>query len=176
MHFWNGMLYIAMAFASLLQEQPGFEWNKKSTLTVDEKVEFPGIVLEPGVYVVRLKETIERRSYVEILNRDETQVLVSVVAVPDHRQRENDSSEFSYHEVKWDGPRPVRSWYFSGDLVGLEFVYPKARAKEIAKDSNNYVMASNSTKDGVIVAVTPNFKEIMIDSGPIQTARQKPQK
>jgi len=176
MQFWNGMLYIAMAFASLSQEQPGFEWNKKSTLTVDEKVEFPGIVLEPGVYIIRLGESGEHRSRVEILNRDETQVLALLVAVPDHRQRENDSSEFSYHDVKWDGPRPVRSWYFSGDLVGLEFVYPKARAKEIAKDSNNYVMASNGSKDGAIIAITPSFKEIMIDSGAIQTARQKPQK
>jgi hypothetical protein len=169
-------LYIAIAFTSLLQGQPGFEWNKKSTLSVDRAVEFPGTVLEPGVYIVRLKQGGEHRSLVEVLNSDETRVLASIVAVPDHRQREDDNSEFSYHDVKRAGPRPVRSWYFSGDLVGLEFVYPKARAKEIAKDSNNYVIASNGNKDGTIFAITPSFKEIVIEAGLTQTARQKPQK
>ena len=175
MHFLNGMLQIAIALASLSQQYPGFEWNKKTTLTTERQVEFPGIVLEPGVYIVRLRESGERRSFVEILNRDETKVLASVMAVPDHRNRPDDNAEFTYHPVKSPGPRPVQTWYFTGDLVGLEFVYGKARAKEIAKDSENHVMASKGNKDSAIVAVTPNGKEIVIDGEVTQTARQKPQ-
>jgi hypothetical protein len=175
MHVLNAMLYIGLAFSSLSQQEPGFEWNRKSTLSTERPVEFPGTVLEPGVYIVRLRENTERRSVVEILNRDETQVLATVVAVPDHRQRPDDNAEFTFHEVKKDGPLPVQTWYFTGDLVGWEFVYPKARAKEIAKDSDSHVMASNGNKDAAIVAVTPNGKEVVIDAPLTQTARQKPQ-
>jgi hypothetical protein len=177
MRFLTAMLFVALTVTSVYGQYPGFEWNKKSTLSTEQQVEFPGTVLEPGVYIVRLRQTIERRSQVEILNREETQLLATVVAVPDHHVRPDDNSDFTYHAVKRSGPRPVRSWYFPGDLVGLEFVYPAARAKEIAKDSDAHVMASNSSKDGTIVAMTPNGKEIVIDDEPISilTARRKPQ-
>jgi hypothetical protein len=175
MHVLNAMLYIALTFSSFFQQESGFEWNRKSTLSTERAIEFPGAVLEPGVYIVRLRENTERRSVVEILNQDETQVLATVVAVPDHRQRPDDTAEFTFHEVKKDGPLPVQTWYFSGDLVGWEFVYPKSRAKEIAKDSDGHVMASNGNRDAAIVAVTPNGKEVVIDAPLNQTARQKPQ-
>jgi hypothetical protein len=68
----------------------------------------------------------------------------------------------------------VQSWYFFGDLIGLEFVYPASRAKEIAKETDTHVMASNIGKDGVILAVTPKGKEIVIDEPLTQTARRKP--
>ena len=81
-----------------------------------------------------------------------------------------------FFEGPHDKPEAVRAWFFSGDLVGWEFVYPKPRAKEIAKAADTHVMASNSfNKYDVIVAVTPNGKEVVIDDPrPIQTARQKP--
>src|SRR5262249_20897978 len=147
MLYLHAMLYIAMTLASFGQENSGFGWNKKSTLSTDQQVEFPGIVLEPGVYIVKLREGGEKRSTVEIYNETETQVLATIAAVPDHRLRPEDNSEFTYHEIKNGGPRPVQSWFYTGDLVGYEFVYPKARAREIAKESGAYVMASNSIKD-----------------------------
>ena len=172
----NAMLTIAMAFTSLSQDTQIYEWNKKSTLRAEHQIEFPGIVLEKGVYIVKLKESGEKRSTVQILSEDESQVLATVVAVPDHRVPPEDSAEFFFHEVEGNGPEPVRSWFFSGDLVGLEFVYPEGRAKEIAKDSNDHVMASKDVKAGAIFAVTPNGKEIVIDEGPaVQAARRKPQ-
>jgi hypothetical protein len=176
MHVISAMLTIALAVTSLSQDSSSYEWNKKSTLTAQHQVEFPGIVLDPGIYVVRLKEGGDKRSQVQILNQTESQVLATVVAVPDLRVRPEDNSEFVFHEIKTRGPQPVRSWFFSGDLVGLEFVYPEARAKEIARDSEDHVMASNDSKGGPILAVTPSGKEIVIDEGPAaEIARRKPQ-
>jgi hypothetical protein len=170
----NAITYIALALAGLAQQSSNLEWNKKSILNADQRVEFPGIVLEPGVYVVRLREGDERRSVVEILNQDETQVLATVTAVPDHHVRPDDS-DFTFHEVPGGGPRPVKSWFYGSDLVGLEFVYPKARAKEIARRCDDHVMASNGDDDGAIVAVTPNGKEVVIDAPLRRAAREKPQ-
>lgn len=178
MHVINALFGIAMAVTTLFQDFPTYQWNKKSTLTAEHKIEFPGIVLDPGVYIIRLKDGGEKRSQVEILNQDESRVLATLVAVPDLHVRPDDNSEFVFHEIKANGPQPVRSWFFSGDLVGLEFVYPEARAREIAKDTDDHVFASKDIRDmgGPIVAVTPNGKEIMIDSGvTAQTARRKPQ-
>ncbi len=178
MLFINVICFAALALSSPLQESYSTEWNKKSTLSVDKQVEFPGIVLEPGTYVIRLKEGDEKRSIVEIRNQDEMQLLATLLAIPDHRQRPDDNSEFVYFNAAPGEPQPVRTWFFSGDLIGLEFVYPKARAKEIAKASDDHVMASNSSsKDAVIVAMTANGKEVVIDDPhATQTARQKPAK
>ena len=178
MHVINAVFGIAMAVTTLFQEFQTYQWNKKSTLTAEHKVEFPGIVLDPGVYVIRLKESGDRRSQVEILNQDESQVMATVVAVPDLHVRPDDNSDFVFHEMKDNGPQPVRSWFFSGDLVGLEFVYPEARAREIAKATDDHVMASKDIREpgGPILAVTPNGKEIVIDEGvTAQAARRKPQ-
>jgi hypothetical protein len=175
MHVINMMVFAVLAATSLFQDTTTYQWNKKSTLNAESPVEFPGIVLGPGVYIVRLKESGDKKSQVQVTNHDETQVLATLVAVPDLRVRPDDNSEFVYHEIHGSGPQPVRSWFFPGDLVGLEFVYPEARAKEIAKATNDHVMASND-KGGVIMAVTSNGKAIVIDEGPaVQTARRKPQ-
>src|SRR5262245_3037724 len=174
-YFFNALLYFAVSFVTVSQQNSTFDWNKKSILSVDDQVELPGVVLEPGSYVIRLREAGERRSFVEVLNKEETQVLATIVAVPDHRMRPEDNSDFTFHDIKRPGPRPLQSWFYTGDLTGLEFVYPKARAKEIAKLSDTHVMASNATNDSVIFAVTPNGKEIVIDDQRTQTARRKPQ-
>ena len=172
----SAVLFIAMAISSAGQEPYSSRWNKKSTLTTEKAVEFPGIVLEPGTYVIRQKESTENRALIEICNRDESQILGTAEAVPDHELRPEDNSEFIFFEGAPDKAEPVRAWFFSGDMIGWEFVYPKPRAKEIAKAADTHVMASNSmNKDDVVVAVTPNGREVVIDDPrPIQTARQKP--
>jgi len=175
MAFLNAMVYIAMVFTPVSQQNPSLEWNKKSTLTAEYQVEFPGLVLEPGSYVVRLREGGEKRSVVEILNQDESQLLATVIAVPDHQMRPEDNSDFTFHQIKHGGPRPVQTWFYTGDLVGLEFIYPIGRAKEIAKETNSHVMASDGSRDNAILAITPNGKEIVVDGQPTHTARRKPQ-
>ena len=103
MHFLNAILYVAMGYSSLAPQNSAFEWNKKSTLSTERQVELPGIVLEPGVYIIRLRESGEQRSFIEVLNRDETQLLGTLVAVPDHRVRPDDNSDFTFYDVNLVG-------------------------------------------------------------------------
>lgn len=181
MRFITTMLCLAVALSAFSPNAYSDEWNKKSTLTVDNPVELPGVVLEPGTYVVKLQENTGRRCIVQVLNADETQVLARLVAIPDHRMRPEGGVAFTYHDVRVTGPKPMQSWFYPGELQGLEFVYPKMRAREIAKAADDHVMASasngkESMKDSTIVAVTPNGKEVVIDEVKTETqvARQKP--
>jgi hypothetical protein len=175
MHIVSAIFFIGLALNSAVQEPYSTGWNKKSTLHSDRSIEFPGIVLEPGTYIIRVKESTETRAIVEICNQDESQVLATVRATSDHEARPDDNSEFIFFNTPPDNPEPVRTWFYSGDLIGWEFVYPKARAREIAKRAETHVMASNSMgKDDVIFAVTPNGKEVVIDDPrQTQTAREK---
>jgi hypothetical protein len=178
MYLTSAVLFVGMAVISPIQEPYSTEWNQKSTIKNEKVIEFPGFVLEPGTYVIRQKESTETRALLEICSQDESQILGTVEAVPDHEQRPDDDSEFVYFNVPQGKPAPVRAWFFTGEMVGWEFVYPKARAKEIAQAADTHVMASKSIdKDDVIVAVTPNGTEVVIDDPRLtQTARRKPEK
>jgi hypothetical protein len=160
----HAMFLVAMAAGTVLQTEYSGEWNKKSTLQAGQPVEIPGMVLKPGTYTIKLHESSNRRSIVQIWNQDESLLLATVLTVPDHRMRETDAV-FTYHAARGDARRLLRSWYYPGDLNGLEFVYPKKRAKEIAKLTETHIMASNckDMKQDAIVAMTPAGIEVVID-------------
>lgn len=178
MVFLHAILFVALTFSSHLQNSYSDGWTKKSTLRITERVEIPGMVLEPGTYIVNLESGTSRRSIVQIQTADGSRVVARLTAVPDYRARENMFEDvFTYHQVKASGPKVMQSWYYPGDLNGLEFVYPKERARQLAKATDTHVVASNGkdVKESAIVAVTPTGVEVVLDEAPqTDVARQKP--
>jgi len=160
------------------------QWFKKSAFTITESSELPGIVLEAGTYVLKAEEgSSSPRTVVQLFNQDETQLLATFMAVPDHRQRPDYNTVVAFFPSITDGSHPIQSWFHPGEMNGYEFVYPMHRAKEIAKDVDDHVMAS-ATKEGSIVAVTRSGTEVPIYDPPgaakakltEEPTRQKPSK
>jgi len=179
------LLSILLAVTLAGGVKPGTEqWFKKSVITLTDISEVPGMVIEPGTYVLKADEqSTLSRTTIELLNQDETQTLVTFVAIADHRQRPDYDTLFTYFPGVTSGPRPIQTWFYPGDMNGYEFVYPKTRAKEIAQVTEDHVMASES-KEAAIVAVTPNGTEVPVfDSvarstnkmNSEQVTREKPQ-
>jgi hypothetical protein len=168
------MLFVALNLNSSQQHVYSDGWNKKSTLVTTERVEFPGIILEPGNYTIKLEEASSRRNIVQVLAGD-GKLLARLIAVPDYRTHEGDAV-FTYHQIRASGPKVIRSWYYPGDLNGLEFVYPIERAKEIARATETHVMASNAkdAKNSAIIAVTPTGVEVVIEEAPGAQVARKP--
>ena len=172
----HAMLYIAILLEPSPQNIYADGWNKKSTLTATQPIEIPGMILEPGTYVIQLEEGSSRRNIVQVLTEDRSRILTRLVAMPDYRARETDEA-FTYHKIPGEERRVLQSWYYPGDLNGLEFVYPKDRARQIAKATETHVVASNGkeVKESAIVAITPTGVEVVIDEAPkSDAARQKP--
>jgi len=44
------------------------EYDKKTVVTIDQRTEVPGIVLEPGTYVIKLLNSSSNRHIAEIMN------------------------------------------------------------------------------------------------------------
>src|SRR6185436_11129682 len=154
---------IATGTSTTLFANPGTEqWFKKSVITLTDISEVPGMVVEPGTYVLKADEQSSfSRTTIELLNQDETQTLATFVAVADHRQRPNYDTLFTYFPGVTNGPKPIQTWFYPGDMNGYEFVYPKTRAKEIAQVTEDHVMASES-KEAAIVALTPTGIEVPV--------------
>ncbi|MBI3281416.1 MAG: hypothetical protein HYZ57_16415, partial [Acidobacteria bacterium] len=54
-------------------------WNKKTILTVNEPIQVPGTVMQPGKYVMKLMDSPSNRHIVQIFNEREDQVITTIL-------------------------------------------------------------------------------------------------
>ena len=129
-------------------------FNQKTYVTFSHAVEVPGKVLPAGKYGFQLAETSTYRHVVQIFNEDGTELITTVMAVPDYRLTATDKTVVEFAERPAGTPPALRAWFYPANNFGQEFVYPKARAAELAKTSNEVVPAET-------VELTPrNFSRI----------------
>jgi hypothetical protein len=99
-------------------------WNKKTIVTFSDSVEIPGQVLPAGTYVFKLADSVSDRHIVQIWTEDQSQLIATILAVPDYRLDPPRKSAFEFDERPGDSPMALRSWFYPGDNIGQQFVYP----------------------------------------------------
>jgi hypothetical protein len=109
------------------------QWNKKTILTVNEPIQVPGSVLQPGKYVMMLMDSPSNRHVVQIYNADQSHIITTILALPNYRLQPTGRTEFSFWETPPGQPRALRAWFYPGDNFGQEFAYPKNEAVNIAQ-------------------------------------------
>lgn len=162
---------LALFFAVAM---PGFlmadEWDKATKLTFSEPVEVPGAVLPAGTYWFTLADNESDRNIVEVWDADRTHLVTTILAIPDYRLRPTGKTVVHFEERPSGQPEAIHSWFYPGDNFGHEFVYPKARATQLAKQTSKPVLSmpdqqpSNTAqiKQTPVKAVTPSGEEIEI--------------
>src|SRR6266850_25892 len=121
----------------------GDEWNLMTRFTVNHPFEVPGMTLQPNTrYVIRLYDSPSTRNVVQVLNDDETKLLTMFMAVSDQRLEPFDKTVFTFIETQPGYALPVKEWFYPGRLNGLEFIYPKNQALEIARHAKEPILAA----------------------------------
>jgi hypothetical protein len=121
-------------------------WNRKTKITFSGPVEIPGIhlkgwaVLPAGTYVFKIVDSMSDRHIVQIFNKDETQVLATILAIPNYRLKATSRTVITFRERPAGQPEALRAWFYPGRHWGEEFVYPRAKAVELAKATNMAVL------------------------------------
>jgi len=108
------------------------QWNKKTIITVNEAIQVPGKVLQPGKYVMRLLDSPSNRHIVQVFNEREDQLQTTILAIPNYRLQPTGKTEFQWWETPAGQPKALRAWFYPGDNFGQEFAYPKNEAVRIA--------------------------------------------
>src|SRR5258708_24527717 len=85
-----------------------------------------------GTYVFKLADSLSDRHIVQIFNADETQIIATILAIPNYRLKPTGKSDFRFWETPAGNPRAMRAWFYPGDNFGQEFAYPKMTSIEIA--------------------------------------------
>ena len=173
---------IALAWAAI-GVCPSRAADKITYAYFQRPVEVPGgKVLPQGEYALKMVDETTSARVVQILlalpggtigapspyngNKPMT-VAATLVAVSDYKGRRTRAT-VSFWPSRGDGAAALRGVNFPLDQEGLVFVYPKARAAELAKAANQSVpsMAENGGNDVGIIknvilkATTPNGEDV----------------
>jgi hypothetical protein len=119
--------------------------NNRTVLTFSQPVEVPGKVLPAGTYTFELNEAQANRHIVQIMDAGGTKVVALVLAVPNRRLTVTEDTVVRFAEVAPGQPQAMRAWFYPGQTVGQEMVYPKKRAQELATSANVIVPAVDDT-------------------------------
>ena len=121
------------------------DWNRKTVITFSGPVEVPGVgaqTLPAGTYVFKILDSQSDRHIVQIFNQDETHVFTTILAIPNYRLKTTDKTVISFRERPVGQPEALKAWFYPGRQWGEEFVYAKSRAVELAKETNEPVLAT----------------------------------
>lgn len=148
----------------------GDEWNKKTVLTFKEPVEVPGVILPAGDYVFKLADSSANRHIVQIFNADEDKIYATILAIPHYRLEPKDKTIILFEERPTDQPPAIHAWFYPGQAFGQEFVYPKSRALELARETHKPVLSGEvkptetpaELEETPVVEVTPENREVSI--------------
>ena len=122
------------------------DWNNKTVVTFSGPVEIPGVhltgwsVLPAGTYVFKLLDSQSDRHIVQIFTEDEKKIVATILAIPNYRLQATDKTVITFRERPAGEPEALRAWFYPGKNWGDEFVYPKAKAVELAKETNTAVL------------------------------------
>jgi hypothetical protein len=145
------------------------ERNKKTMVIFSQSVELPGIVLPAGTYVFRLLDLPGARGVVEVSN-EENRVLATILAIPRITATPHEKPWVAFSERPDGCPMAIHEWFYPGQVSGLEFVFPKIRAVELAREARQPVLSAEvkraetpvEMQKEAVVAVTPENREIPI--------------
>ncbi len=135
------------------------ERDRKTIVTVNEPIivaGVPQVTLQPGKYLFRIMEFSHTRNIISIFNEDGNKHFTTVLAINNYRLVPTDKTVFTFWETPQGNPAALKAWFFPGDNMGQEFVYPKGLAAKIAKETGQPVPA--------VVAETP----AQLETAPIQ--------
>jgi len=119
--------------------------DHKTVITFSGPVEVPGVgqhLLPAGTYVFKLLDSLSDRHIVQIFNQDETQVLTTILAIPNYRLKATDKTVITFRERPAGEPESLRAWFYPGHDWGEDFVYERPRAIELAKETNEAVLST----------------------------------
>jgi len=120
------------------------EWNKKTFLTFSGPVQIPGATLPAGTYQFQLADPDMARHVVMVSNKEGTKIYGMFITIPNDRLDTPDENVVMFGEAPAGTPQAVQAWWYPGDRIGEEFVYPKSQAVAIAKANHKEVLATDA--------------------------------
>ena len=133
-------LMLLVAFTVSNVKAQDFNSSEKTFLTFSGPVELPGMTLPAGTYTFRLADT-PMRNVVQVLSQDEKKVHGQFLFVQAKRLDATGDTVVTFRETAEGTAPAVHYWYYPGETIGKEFIYPKDQALRIAARTHSTVLS-----------------------------------
>jgi hypothetical protein len=174
---------IVMLMSSTQALAQGGPIDSRTEFTFNRPVELPGVTLPPGTYIFRFADATSGRKVMQVMAKDSTNKTHGLfMTISAQRPRPSDDAELRFLETPAGQPTAVKTWWYPGNTMGREFIYPKAQARRLAQATNQTVLttqADNVTNDQMQTAdlayVSPSGQETALtDDQLVEAAANTP--
>ena len=154
--FATAAVLVLMAVFSFTATAQQPDTRDRTIMTFSNAVELPGLRLDAGTYVFRLADT-PTRNIIQVLSEDEMDVLGQWLYIPAERQEVTGETVVTFRETAANATPAVQFWYYPGEKLGKEFIYPDDQAMRIAQRTGATVMTEDGpvSASGQVAASTP---------------------
>jgi len=162
-------LAVSLLVVALVPATSAKELNRTTIVSFNQPIEVPGQVLPAGKYLIEIFETFSYRHIVRIYSPDRDKLFATILAIPNYRLTPTEDTVMTFAERPANSPEALKAWFYPGNQYGEEFVYPKARAVELAEATHETIPTMEKEpatveefKTEPLEAVTPENKEVTI--------------
>src|SRR5437868_11684764 len=131
-----GLALGATLVASTAQAQPE---DKRTYFTSSGPVALPGVTLPAGRYLFRIVDTTSSRKVIQVLSDDGKKPFAMANTIPDQRRDAAKDATVAFYETQRGTPSAVKSWWYPGETIGYQFIYPRAQARQIAQSTGKSI-------------------------------------
>ena len=145
--------------------------NQDTFFTFSQPVELPKTTLPAGTYFFQLMDSPSNRHIVKVMSQDRTKLYATVMAIPYYStERPSDDPQVRFLEVPAANgaaaSNAIKIWFYPGNTVGHEFIWPRDKAMSLARATNQSVLTTKTDSeeselsrvsgDGIDAVVTDN--------------------
>jgi hypothetical protein len=126
--------------------------NQDTYFTFSQAVELPKTTLPAGTYFFQLMDSASNRHIVKVMSQDRKQLHATLLAIPFYsNDRPSDDPQVRFMETPATASasggaatNAIKVWFYPGNSVGHEFIYPRAQAMQIAARTGQSVLTTKS--------------------------------
>ena len=127
-HSKSTILAVVTALALFATEARAELIEEKINVKLSAPVMVPGKVLPAGTYIF---EALKDGRVTRILSADESQIYATLLTIPTERLDPPEKATITLGGRSEGEPQRIDSWFFPGDSIGNQFIYPKEHSNKI---------------------------------------------
>jgi hypothetical protein len=125
--------------------------NQDTYFTFSQAVELPKTTLPAGTYFFQLMDSDSNRHIVKVMSQDRKELHATLLAIPYYsNERPTDEPQVRFMETPSQagngnaGTNAIKIWFYPGNSVGHEFIYPRSQAMQIAARTGQSVLTTKT--------------------------------
>ena len=126
--------------------------NQDTFFTFSQAVELPKTTLPAGTYFFQLADSPSNRHIVKVMSKDRKEIFATLMAIPYYsNDRPSDDPQVRFMETPAANgvaaSNAIKIWFYPGNSVGHEFIWPRDKAIQLAKATGVSVLTTKTDEE-----------------------------